>query len=66
MEFIEDLMDSSIGRAIWRFFRAEVSVMISLYLANLAQRPEIIVLAPVLLGISKYLRDEFDIDLKII
>jgi hypothetical protein len=66
MDFIENLIDSAVGRAIWRFLRAEVSLMISLYLANLLQRPEIIALAPVILAVSKYLRDQFNLDLKII
>lgn len=52
--------------AIWRALRGEVALAISLYLAYISDRPELIAIAPLLMGISKYIRDKYSFDLKII
>jgi hypothetical protein len=51
---------------LWRAVRGEVAVAICLYLAYVANKPELVWLAPVLLGVSKYIRDKWSVDLKVI
>ena len=66
MTYPEPKKLSPIVAGVWRAIRGEVAIVICLYLSYLAQRPALIILAPVLLGISKFLRDKFGLDLKVI
>lgn len=52
--------------AVWRALRGEVALALCLYLAYIADRPELVAIAPLLMGLSKYIRDKFGFDLKVI
>lgn len=56
----------AIKLGVWRFIRVSVAVLVAYWATQVGNDPKWLALAPILAGLSKWLRDEFGIDVKII
>jgi len=53
-------------RALWRFVRVAMAVIIAGIIAQYGNHPYYLALAPFITAIFKYLRDKYGLDLKIL
>lgn len=56
----------AIWLAIWRFTRVSVALLVSYWFTQITNDPKFLALAPVLVALSKWLREQYKVDLKVI